>query len=52
VELRERIKESTLPYIVDLVDLSEANSVFTEKVMKEGIQWRDCANEFNQQARR
>jgi len=52
VELRERIEESTLPYIVDLVDLSKANFVFTEKVMKEWIQWRDCTNEFNQQARR
>lgn len=46
VKLREDIDASTIPYHVDLVDLSTANPVFVEKVMKEGIVWKDCANDF------
>ena len=51
VELRERIEESTLPYNVDLVDLSKANSMIVEKVEKEGIVWRDCTNDLRVQKR-
>ncbi|WP_145523927.1 nucleotidyltransferase family protein [Virgibacillus sp. SK37] len=49
VELRERIEESTVPYKVDLVDLSKANSNIVEKVGKEGIVWRDCSNDLRAQ---
>ncbi|GGB36086.1 nucleotidyltransferase domain-containing protein [Virgibacillus dakarensis] len=49
VELRERIEESTLPYRVDLVDLSKANPDIVKKVKREGIQWKDCSNESKSQ---
>lgn len=41
VELRERVEESSLPYKVDIVDLSKANPTIREKVEKEGILWTD-----------
>jgi len=46
VELHENINDSTIPFHVDLVDLSTTNPVFIEKVMKEGIIWKDCSNDF------
>jgi predicted nucleotidyltransferase len=42
VALNERIEESTVPYKVDLVNLSKAAPVFREKVESEGIVWTDC----------
>lgn len=45
VELREQIEESTIPYKVDLVDLTNANDVIIKKVKKEGIIWKDYPNE-------
>jgi predicted nucleotidyltransferase len=51
VELRERIEESYLPYRVDLVDLSKANSVLVEKVKSEGIIWRDYTNDSSSQTK-
>ncbi len=48
-ELRERIEESTLPYHVDLVDLSKADHEFVIKVEKEGIKWKDYSNVFRSQ---
>ncbi|MEN1969725.1 nucleotidyltransferase domain-containing protein [Lentibacillus sp. N15] len=49
VELRERIEESTLPYRVDLVDLSKADQEFAKKVEREGIKWKDYSNAFKSQ---
>ena len=37
--LRERFEESRIPYIVDVVDLSEADEAFRAKVRGEGIRW-------------
>lgn len=51
VRLRDRIEESTLPYRVDLVDLSKVNSKIVEKVEKEGIMWRDCMKDSKTQTR-
>ena len=34
--LRERFEESRIPYRVDLVDLSQSDSKFREKVLREG----------------
>ncbi|WP_219619897.1 MULTISPECIES: type VII toxin-antitoxin system MntA family adenylyltransferase antitoxin [Bacillus] len=51
IELRERIEESTLPYKVDLVDLSKAAPVFKEKVEREGILWRDYSNGSSSQTK-
>lgn len=49
VELREKIEESSLPYHVDLVDLSKANPKIIQKVKEEGIKWRDYKKEYKAQ---
>lgn len=49
VELREEIEESTLPYNVDLVDLSKVNSIIINKVIREGIVWKDCTKGYKAQ---
>jgi uncharacterized protein len=38
-EIRERLEESTIPFEVDLVDLSEAGESFRRRVEREGIAW-------------
>ena len=40
-DLREALDESTVPYDVDLVDLSAAPPAFRERVRQEGIPWTD-----------
>ncbi len=40
-KLREKIEESTIPYHVDLVDLSQTDEKFQNKVLQEGIEWKD-----------
>lgn len=37
--LREALEESTVPQTVDLVDLSEADPAFRERVLAEGVEW-------------
>lgn len=37
--LRERLEESTVPYRVDVVDLSTAPAALRDSVMREGITW-------------
>ncbi len=37
--IREELEESTIPYTVDLVDLSEADTAFRELVQREGLPW-------------
>jgi len=39
-QLREVLEESTIPYEVELVDLSETTPEFRERVRREGILWR------------
>lgn len=39
MEIGERLDESTIPYRVDVVDLSKANDTLIEKVKSEGIKW-------------
>ena len=39
--LREALDESTVPFAVDLIDLSEADSAFRARVLAEGISWDD-----------
>ncbi len=38
-ELRERFEESTIPYRVEIVDLSDSDPDFRNRVLKEGIRW-------------
>lgn len=40
-DLREALDESTVPYDVDLIDLSAASPEFRERVRQEGIAWTD-----------
>lgn len=37
--LREALEESTVPYTVDLVDLTQTNTAFREKMLKEARIW-------------
>lgn len=38
-DLREALHESTVPYVVEVVDLSEAQSALRERVLEEGEEW-------------
>lgn len=38
-ELREALEESTIPYEVDIIDLSTVAKTFRDKVLSEGIAW-------------
>jgi uncharacterized protein len=40
-KLHERLEESTIPYTVDLVDLSQTDNNFRKKILAEGILWND-----------
>jgi predicted nucleotidyltransferase len=40
-ELREALEESTVPYEVDLVDLSAVTPAFRDRVRRHGRVWRD-----------
>ncbi len=40
-EIREAIEESHCPYEVDLVDLSDSDAAFRERVAREGVSWSD-----------
>jgi len=37
--IREELEESNIPYVVDLVDLSESGAAFRESVLREGVEW-------------
>lgn len=36
---RERLEESCVPYRVEVVDLSEADPAFRQRVLEEGVRW-------------
>lgn len=38
---QEALEESTIPYTVDIVNLSHVNEEFKAKVIHEGILWKD-----------
>jgi len=42
--LREALEESTIPYRVEVVDLTEASPAFRERVRREGIAWTVSAS--------
>ncbi len=39
--LNEVIEKSNIPYTVDLIDLSECNNEFRQKILNEGVIWKD-----------
>lgn len=40
-QLREQLESSNVPYRVDLVDLTETDETFRQRVLLEGILWND-----------
>ncbi len=42
--LREELEESHIPYVVEVIDLSQVNEEFARKVRDEGILWRNTSN--------
>lgn len=40
-DLKEKIDNSTIPYHVDVVDLTQVDELFRQKVLSEGILWKD-----------
>src|SRR5579872_3121587 len=38
--LKEKIEESAIPYKVDVIDLSQVDKKFREKILAEGIEWK------------
>lgn len=43
-ELREALDESSIPYYVDVVDLTAVEPGLRERVLEEGVLWNDCAS--------
>ncbi len=41
--LKEAFEESTIPYYVDVVDLSTVGENFRKKVLQEGMLWHDSS---------
>lgn len=39
--IKEALEESNIIYKIDLIDLSETEESFRERILKEGILWRD-----------
>lgn len=44
-KIRLSLEESTIPYRVELIDLTKADSVLVNKVKGEGILWKDYSKE-------
>lgn len=42
--LREKLEESHIPYVVEVVDLAQADQEFAQKVRDEGLLWIDTCN--------
>jgi predicted nucleotidyltransferase len=40
-DIKEALEESTIPFDVDLVDLSEVDLAFRQRVEQEGVSWTD-----------
>ncbi|MFQ6017240.1 MAG: nucleotidyltransferase family protein [Kiloniellaceae bacterium] len=40
-DLREALEESTIPYFVDVVDLSTVDADFRRHVLSEAVPWKD-----------
>ncbi len=41
IYLQEELENSTIPYIVETVDLSSASLLFRKQAMKEGVIWKE-----------
>ena len=45
--IRETLEESSIPYQVDLVNLSVADPGFKKRVIEEGIVWIDSKSDYH-----
>lgn len=45
MEIRDALEESTVPYRVDVVDLSKVDEKIKQKVLEEGVIWKDYSKE-------
>ena len=43
--LREAIEESSIPYNVDITDLTQVNAEFRKQILTKAILWKDCNKE-------
>lgn len=43
--IRMELEESTIPYRVDIVDMTGADQWFVEKIKEEGVVWKDCSKD-------
>ena len=43
--LREMIEESTIPYNVDVTDLTYVSEQFRKQILEKAILWKDCNKE-------
>ena len=41
IRLKDRLEESTIPYKVDIIDLSRVTETFRKQVLKTGTIWKD-----------
>lgn len=39
-DIREDLEESTVPYLVDVVDMSEVRPEFRARIVRDGIVWK------------
>lgn len=40
VDLRNKIEESTIPYVVDIIDMSKIDNTLKSQIEKDGIVWK------------
>lgn len=43
--VKESLEESNIPYLTDVIDLSNTDEEFRKRVLSEGILWKDWKNE-------
>ena len=41
VELRLRLEESTIPYVIDVINMQKASPQLREEIRKSGVRWND-----------
>lgn len=46
--LREALEESHVPYVVEIIDLSQVDEEFARNVRSEGVLWIDTSKSCNQ----
>ncbi len=42
--VREAVEESTVPYLVEIIDLRDVDEAFRDRVVREGVLWTESAS--------